>query len=508
VLQSVAFSCETTIARHLLTRAQENTDFPMPVVFNLSSWPGMRLSIKDWLVQELYIKYQVAREIGHHWVTTQQMLLLLDGLDEVGNDRRNHCVQALNQFMQEYGETELVVCCRTNDYEVLTQRLRLQGAVFIQPLTPPQVQTYLNSLGEDFITLRKAIDADPTLQELTKSPLLLSMMTLSYQGFNFDVFPKLSDLDAYREHLFETYVQRMWRCRRNHRYSLQRSQHWFAWLAFHLDRQRQTVFLIERLQPDWLTDFQRRLYQFLSCALGGVFVGVLGGFNVGRLLGMEVGLTSGFLLMCGVSLSIAIVLGLVHYRIETVESLRWSWSKARNSIPSGIRVGLSVGIILVLGQLAFGLLHFNLISPTILYQGLGGMGTGLLFVLVKGLSGGGVETTAEPNQGIWKSFHNALLFGTIGTITLGIVGYTFGLSFFGMVVGLLFGLFSPAGLACYQHFILRIVLWEYGYIPWNYAQFMNYGTQLTFLQKVGGGYIFIHRYLLEFFAHKYIKCNS
>ncbi len=105
--------------------------------------------------------------------------------------------------------------------------------------------------------------------------------------------------------------------------------------------------------------------------------------------------------------------------------------------------------------------------------------------------------------------HNALLFGTIGTITLGIVGYTFGLSFFGMVVGLLFGLFSPAGLACYQHyFILRIVLWGYGYMPWNYAQFMNYGTQLTFLQKVGGGYIFIHRYLLEFFAHKYIKCNK
>jgi hypothetical protein len=162
----------------------------------------------------------------------------------------------------------------------------------------------------------------------------------------------------------------------------------------------------------------------------------------------------------------------------------------------------------VLGQLVFGLLHFNFISPTILCQGLGGMGTGLLFVLANGLSGGGVETTAEPNQGIWKSFHNALLFGTIGTITLGIVGYSVGLGVFGMIVGLLFGLFSPAGLACYQHFVLRIVLWGCGYMPWNYAQFMNYGTQLTFLQKVGGGYIFIHRYLLEFFARKYIKCNQ
>jgi len=154
-------------------------------------------------------------------------------------------------------------------YPQLSSDIYAVGTICVQALsglTCRQIPKQPDSLGKDFIALRKAIDADPTLQELTKSPLLLSMMTLSYQGFNFDVFPKLSDLDAYREHLFETYVQQMWRCRRNHRYSPQRSQHWFAWLAFHLDRQRQTVFLIERLQPDWLTDFQRRLYQFLSCA--------------------------------------------------------------------------------------------------------------------------------------------------------------------------------------------------------------------------------------------------
>ncbi len=37
-------------------------------------------------------------------------------------------------------------------------------------------------------------------------------------------------------------------------------------------------------------------------------------------------------------------------------------------------------------------------------------------------------------------------------------------------------------------------------MPWNYARFLNYATQLTFLQKVGGGYIFTHRLLMEHFA--------
>jgi hypothetical protein len=42
-------------------------------------------------------------------------------------------------------------------------------------------------------------------------------------------------------------------------------------------------------------------------------------------------------------------------------------------------------------------------------------------------------------------------------------------------------------------------LWWYGYIPWNYARFLDYATERIFLQKVGG-YIFIHRLLLEHFA--------
>ncbi|NER99756.1 MAG: hypothetical protein F6J86_39110, partial [Symploca sp. SIO1B1] len=64
-------------------------------------------------------------------------------------------------------------------------------------------------------------------------------------------------------------------------------------------------------------------------------------------------------------------------------------------------------------------------------------------------------------------------------------------------------LFCPAGIACMQHLSLRLVLYCNGYIPWNYARFLDYTTRLIFLQKVGGGYIFIHRLLLEHFAAQY-----
>ena len=39
------------------------------------------------------------------------------------------------------------------------------------------------------------------------------------------------------------------------------------------------------------------------------------------------------------------------------------------------------------------------------------------------------------------------------------------------------------------------------YIPWNYAHFLDYCHERIFLRNVGGGYIFIHRMLLEHFAN-------
>jgi hypothetical protein len=56
------------------------------------------------------------------------------------------------------------------------------------------------------------------------------------------------------------------------------------------------------------------------------------------------------------------------------------------------------------------------------------------------------------------------------------------------------------GLDVIQHYTLRVILWHRGHIPLNYIGFLNYAAERVFLQKVGGGYIFIHRLLLEHFA--------
>lgn len=75
---------------------------------------------------------------------------------------------------------------------------------------------------------------------------------------------------------------------------------------------------------------------------------------------------------------------------------------------------------------------------------------------------------------------------------------SFGL-FFGLIAALGIGL-AYGGYAVLSHLALRLVLWRHGDAPLRYVSFLDYATDRVFLRKVGGGYIFVHRYLMEYFA--------
>jgi hypothetical protein len=76
-------------------------------------------------------------------------------------------------------------------------------------------------------------------------------------------------------------------------------------------------------------------------------------------------------------------------------------------------------------------------------------------------------------------------------ISFAVVGVPIG----AILLGLLFG-----GLPAFQHFVLRLFLFSSTNLPVNCARFLDYCASIQILRKVGGGYIFVHRYLLEYFA--------
>jgi hypothetical protein len=119
---------------------------------------------------------------------------------------------------------------------------------------------------------------------------------------------------------------------------------------------------------------------------------------------------------------------------------------------------------------------------------IGGLGVGLVGGLVVGLVVG--LFNCGPNLSSMAPW-SALVGGLDVGLVLGLFGGLFG----GLGVGL-----DKGGAFVVQHFVLRFLLWKYNHAPLDYVRFLDSAKDLIFLRRLGGGYIFIHRLLLEYFA--------
>ncbi|NER51814.1 MAG: NACHT domain-containing protein [Symploca sp. SIO1A3] len=213
---------------------------------------------------------------------------------------------------------------------------------------------------------------------------------------------------------------------------------------------------------------------------------------------------------------LGIILTLISQEIGIIDTIDNSWKKARKySI-----IGLISGTLYILARWSltdvynpssgFGglkVFHEFKYAPIILDMILFTTLSGLIGLFDKGVN---LEQTIIPNQGVWRSAKNACFFFGIFFLAGALSGFPYSekaheVISIGLAVGLLVGLIGGrgpvfAGFVLIQHFTLRVLLWWKGYIPWNYARFLDYATEHIFLQKVGGGYIFIHQTLMEHFA--------
>ena len=616
------------LARDLLERAEHDEEQPMPVIFNLSSWSMRQQPLADWLVEELNIKYQVPRKLARSLVDDDQVSPLLDGLDEVATKDRTACIEAINTYRQEHGLLPLVVCSRSADYLSQGTRVVLRSAVMIQPLTPHQVETYLRSLGKPMLPLYQAMQTDAELRDLATSPLMLSILTLTYQGTPFKQIAHNGSLSSRQHQVFSAYVERMLqRSSSNKAYTPQQTIHWLTQLAQQMKRHNQSIFYIERMQPTWLT--KKHTYTRYPRYIEGIIFGLVGMFAISSCFGLYFMNYALYPTISGISILQQLVLyglistvvggllfGLLNGFLPTPNAgskpkrgITHIWKRLQGYISRGTFNGLlclpdlfilaliqnsmmttpsSAGLVLLIfgslfalvdmligtrpseilpaevfswswprmGQnllrfLLFGILGTLLVSLLIgLAQGLFNLALGLdatlfssfpreldtvqqimkvtapFIILLSGLLGGVTRGLAsdmlnehilvKPNEGIYRSARHSmitgLIVGLVGGIGIGlVVWFSYARSdillriillctvLSAPLIGLVSGL-RNGGIACIQHVVLRILLRRSDALPKNYPRFLNHAADHILLRKIGGGYIFVHRLLLEYFA--------
>ena len=529
------------LAQQLIDEAEQDPKAPVPVVFNLTTWATKRRPLEEWLIEELNRTYQVPIKIGQSWLKNDALVLLLDGLDEVAMGARQACASRINAYRQTHGLTGIAVCSRLEEYQALSTQLKLLGAIVIQPLTLQQANVYLQKMGGKLKAVRKLLTEDDKLQEWVTSPLFLYVVSIAYRGLS---LPELRQTHTGNlNRLYDIYVTQLLEKHRAHQkypYTPEKIRKWLAFLAHQLTKRNQIIYRIEHMQFDWvdILDNNRRYSHWLKR----------------RLRKMKI----------------------------TIRDRQWSWGVASTEAKSGLLFGIVFGLIIGLiigvffafdnwmgnnyvnwwgsnqhvlnedGQI------FELVHKQVnwMFDGLGdglviwivvGLLDGLVFGMVAGLPLGFVRGLVygqvfgdarpheKPNQGVWRTAANGLLFGLLFGLVVGLIieaysglvvegfsdlviraysdfvvkffswlldGLAFG-AFSGLVVGLFFGLADFI-----KHFLLRSLLAYYKHFPYRLIPFLEFAKSRLFLQRVGGNYIFIHRTLLDYFAAQHPSAQS
>jgi phospholipase C len=517
------------LAQQLLDRAERDEDYPIPVVFNLSSWAVRRQPLAQWLVSELNERSDVPKKLAQRWVENEQILPLLDGLDEVAASHREVCVDAINTFRRGYGLLPIAVCSRIADYEALGTKLRLRHALVVQPLVREQIEDYLTRGGEALQPLRSAVEADLSLAQLLETPLMLWVAMLAFRNAPLQVSKGDSAAQQTRR-LFDGFVNAMFKRRSAEaRYGKEQTLAWLSWLASALFRRKQTVFYLENLNLDWFSTPRKQL--LAKAAIITVCASVVGsvvwlGFN-GALLNGGHGWFAWLSLILFVFTALGGLLGgpiCALTPLRPVDALQFRLTglkrRALQAIPSSLIGGALFGFLfaLIVG-LVFESLGGDLLRP-MLFLGLPSAPLfGFLSWLVAWGTTESVEARQKPNQGTRDSIKNSLILLLAGLV----LGLTFGLALsllygysdddlfeavipgvisgagLGLFCGLVAGLIG-GGLFASKQFVIRLLFWMCGAVPFKCVSFLEFATEQLFLRKVGGGYIFVHRSILEYFA--------
>ncbi|MBU2662736.1 NACHT domain-containing protein [Actinoplanes bogorensis] len=494
----------------------------LPVMLNLSSWTQRKEQLTEWIIAEVSERYQVPSRHVRGWLEAGELTLLLDGLDEVAEAHRESCVDAINEFRRDHGTTAIVVGCRSADYEELHGRLKLYGTLRLQPLTPDQVNDFLHRIGPGAADARAALAGDQELRELVVSPLMLSVLTLAFPGDGAHGESIGDGPGDAKTRLFHAFVVAMLQ-----RYPIATlSGHALlsslVTLAGRLRANSQTIFTIDVIDKYWLPFGERKPLRVASWTCAALGILVLG--------------PTGYALLGGAGLLIGVLAGLcfalpVNERLETwsLQYFQNRWLNRREKLDpwewvfpfSALVLGFidSPGTLVVAGII--GLTAAALIGlPSGSAAALGvAVSVTVAVVATAWVSYSYSHTLGQlkaragetelPSPKLWAALRIAPLVAVvIGLLGAGVAWLPIALvtdldpgrfALFAGVGGFTYALTCLGFYAAVEQAMIRRVLRDHGLFVLPGLPALEHATRCLFLHRVGGGYLFTHQSLLDFF---------
>jgi len=527
------------LCRDLLRRAEEIDSEPIPIIFNLSSWKGKVSAFDQWCIEELLQRYRVPRRTAKEWIRNSRIIFLLDGLDETDESSQDELISEINRFKSDHCIGGLVVCSRSKSYRQLSRKLTLCAAIAINSLTFDQIKEYFTEQAPKSVW--HWLSKEKTLLELLKSPLLADIFLRTAQPEIIETLGESSNLENNMQTLMANYV--IWSLKRHirgPRSTMQRTLLSISHIAQIMLQQKQTIFFLENLQPAVLRGMISKVFYHLFVMLSFTALTCIVFLFPQHLLFLQRDWSSLAyfgerpenaifpIAICAFSAIISV--GFNSKTIAPIEEIKLSWTMFTDPLENQwakrdpILVILTFFITLVC---IFGYLHFiEIINKTLgfaLYTIVGliicsiiPVAVWFLYSLAASIAvSDDIPSRDRPNQIIIRSVvYNLLLMAPLFLIYFsidqlyknresGLIAWLGTLFLIPIVTGAL----SPVvrivfgGLAACRHYSLRLVLIMTRTLPLRVVSFCEICETYCIMRRIGSGYSFIHRLLLEYLAN-------
>ena len=487
-------SGKTCLLLQLVLKLLESERFAIPVILNLATWRNSYANLEDWLEEILPLELGANKTFAKKIIQQSDLILLFDGFDEVKEEDRASCLEAIGKYGVE-AKRRFVITSRIEEYKAVVKDAPVNLQIEVGPLTYEQVITELESIGHtqpEAKPLVYAIEKDPLLKEVVQTPFYFNVLQLLFaQG------KRLSDLKLSAETvegLQGEIIKRFVDAQIDQKiFGEKPVRKWLAFLAHRMGQRNMVVFELRDLQYDWWRWSKGN--RFLGGLVYGLVFFLVFGLVFGLVSSPVLGLTGGLsiFLFLGLvpGLAVGLIFGLVFgldeglaFEIETRDrtyvAWKFYWKHVRRETIYGLVFVLAFVLVFVLVYGLVYVLAYSLVPSLV-----SGLVDGLFF---------GLPEDLVPDLVV------GLFFGlACGLVYLLIEEYSTILQinrpyqrFYASMYSLHFSIL--------QHWLLRHQFYRQGLLPLKLVRFLNEMTRRYILESDGATWRFRHRLIQEYFA--------
>jgi DNA replication protein DnaC len=524
-------------ASTLLQEAANDATKPLPVIFNLASWKNTEPSFAEWMANILVQGYSYPSKRAAHAVQEGNLLLLLDGLDEVGNyiedeaqrnAERKLCLAAIQAYLnQRKSPAGMIICTRTSEYLAGGGDAPVHAQLLIEPLDKTELQDCLQKISQGegqpafenpnyreanrnaAVNLLQLTANSPNLADLLCTPFYFNaaLQVLHKPGDGSISF--VHDAELTRQKLETLYINRTLSNSQSKAYPPEKIRHWLSWLAHWQQRRSSTSFELSSFGVGslQLTPKQLKRYGLVVILIGGLIIGLItslvfgsvGSLSESMAMGLIVGFCGGLFLVDFDKIKLEAEIAT--YDITRLSSKTITSRKFLKKIVESIFVSFIIGLISVFIDGWITSIRFALLL-------------GLIFGLVRsffeGLFSVSFTEITHPTQRIYTGFHFVSLLFIASLLAL------YALTLWGALADPKAKLQSSfaLGLALLVVFrsrplmmftAVQLTLSRLGHLPLRMARFFDYcANELHLLEKdTGGSWRFRHQIIQDYFLQEY-----